>query len=166
MASARKQLQGEKNVKSSNGPTARPLSNYDEAVLRVQEWNEALKCEYEITYSARSIVSIYPIAPSRPSKIQSQPRRVTDPRTPSPTPRPHDVIPASTSSPWKLGALAVPMSLSAAAPVISNTSAIPLIRDAVFQQPEEQDDNWDDDFEEGISFTKIQGILSIPIGCA
>lgn len=24
-------------------------------------------------------------------------------------------------------------------------------------QPEEQTDNWDDDFEEGISFTKIQG---------
>jgi hypothetical protein len=31
--------------------------------------------------------------------------------------------------------------------------------------PEEQDDNWDDDFEEGISFTKIQGesLLSCPI---
>jgi hypothetical protein len=27
------------------------------------------------------------------------------------------------------------------------------------QQPEEQTDNWDDDFEEGISFTKIQGIV-------
>ncbi len=22
--------------------------NYDEAVLKVQEWNEALKCEYEV----------------------------------------------------------------------------------------------------------------------
>jgi hypothetical protein len=27
----------------------------------------------------------------------------------------------------------------------------------VLQPPEEQDDNWDDDFEEGISFTKLQG---------
>ena len=27
----------------------------------------------------------------------------------------------------------------------------------VLQQPEEQTDNWDDDFEEGISFTKLQG---------
>jgi hypothetical protein len=26
-------------------------------------------------------------------------------------------------------------------------------------QPEEQTDNWDDDFEEGISFTKIQGVF-------
>ena len=27
----------------------------------------------------------------------------------------------------------------------------------ILQQPEEQTDNWDDDFEEGISFTKLQG---------
>lgn len=27
----------------------------------------------------------------------------------------------------------------------------------VLQQPEEQTDNWDDDFEEGISFSKLQG---------
>lgn len=26
------------------------------------------------------------------------------------------------------------------------------------QTPEEQTDNWDDDFEEGISFTKIHGV--------
>lgn len=28
----------------------------------------------------------------------------------------------------------------------------------VLQQPEEQTDNWDDDFEEGISLTKLQGM--------
>jgi hypothetical protein len=28
-----------------------------------------------------------------------------------------------------------------------------------FVQPEEQTDNWDDDFEEEISLTKIQGVL-------
>lgn len=27
----------------------------------------------------------------------------------------------------------------------------------ILQQPEEQTDNWDDDFEEGISLTKLQG---------
>ena len=27
----------------------------------------------------------------------------------------------------------------------------------VLQPPEEQTDNWDDDFEDGISFTKLQG---------
>lgn len=28
----------------------------------------------------------------------------------------------------------------------------------VLQQPEEQTDNWDDDFEDGPSFSKLQGI--------
>jgi serine/threonine protein kinase len=34
-------------------PGGRPLSNYnfDEAVLKVQEWNEALKCVYASTYA-------------------------------------------------------------------------------------------------------------------
>lgn len=39
MTSARRQLGNEK----ASGE--RTLSNYDEAVQRVQEWNEALKCE-------------------------------------------------------------------------------------------------------------------------
>ena len=29
----------------------------------------------------------------------------------------------------------------------------------VLQTPEEQTDNWDDDFEEGISLTKLHGVL-------
>ena len=43
MASVRKQLSTQQ---PSTGPERRPLSNYnyDEAVLKVQEWNEALKC--------------------------------------------------------------------------------------------------------------------------
>lgn len=32
----------------------------------------------------------------------------------------------------------------------------------VLQQPEEQTDNWDDDFEEGISLTKLQGVYCYP----
>lgn len=31
---------------------------------------------------------------------------------------------------------------------------------SVLQQPEEQTDIWDDDFEEGISFSKLQGMFS------
>jgi hypothetical protein len=30
------------------------------------------------------------------------------------------------------------------------------------QAPEEQTDNWDDDFEDGISFTKLQGGVRSP----
>ena len=53
MLAARKQAakrEGEKPAEGSSGaPEKRPLSNYnyDEAVLKVQEWNEALKCEFE-----------------------------------------------------------------------------------------------------------------------
>lgn len=45
MVSARKQLQSQHAQRGPSGPD-RPLSNYnfDEAVLKVQEWNEALKC--------------------------------------------------------------------------------------------------------------------------
>lgn len=32
----------------------------------------------------------------------------------------------------------------------------------VLQPPEEQTDNWDDDFEEGISFSKLQGTVPLP----
>lgn len=52
MVAARKQMAGHQKEKASearNGaaPQPRPPSNYnyDEAVLKVQEWNEALKCE-------------------------------------------------------------------------------------------------------------------------
>lgn len=34
----------------------------------------------------------------------------------------------------------------------------------VLQLPEEQTDNWDDDFEEEISFTKLQGGSFVPEG--
>jgi hypothetical protein len=39
-----------------------------------------------------------------------------------------------------------------------NASPLALPMPAVLRQPEEQTDNWDDDFEEGISFSKLQGI--------
>ena len=55
MVAARKQL-GQESVVAKKGSeglqendtTKRPLSNYnyDEAVLKVQEWNEALRCQY------------------------------------------------------------------------------------------------------------------------
>jgi hypothetical protein len=61
MVSARKQMignagggheakakAGEVEKGAVGDPSRRPLSNYnyDEAVLKVQEWNEALKCEF------------------------------------------------------------------------------------------------------------------------
>lgn len=50
MVSARKQLASQHAELGPEGPNRRPMSNYnfDEAVLKVQEWNEALKCEYVV----------------------------------------------------------------------------------------------------------------------
>ena len=54
MVAARKQVANSQGEKISEGPSGapekRPLSNYnyDEAVLKVQEWNEALKCWYTV----------------------------------------------------------------------------------------------------------------------
>ena len=41
--------------------------------------------------------------------------------------------------------------------VAKNAAPLALPLPAVLRQPEEQTDNWDDDFEEGISFSKLQG---------
>lgn len=148
MVSTRKQM--------SNGETAtraadrRPLSNYnyDEAVLKVQEWNEALK------------------SPSRPSK---HPHRGPRSRPPSPGRSPTDnsfkpSLPTSTSaglgpstsapSAWKLGS----------APKANGIGLVEKIQPLAFvlQPPEVQTDNWDDDFLEEISFTKLQALERTP----
>ncbi|KAF9265314.1 hypothetical protein L218DRAFT_957501 [Marasmius fiardii PR-910] len=143
MISARKQL-GEPpdagEAKDKSKAAARPMSNYnyDEAVLKVQAWNEALK------------------SPSRPSKHpsrgQPQPLRPTTPTRGGHSLQPHEMLPISGSA----GSL----------PSIGNAprkGGINLVEKIqpmsfVLTAPEEQTDNWDDDFEEGISFTKLQAL--------
>ncbi|KAG8969493.1 hypothetical protein FRC03_002354, partial [Tulasnella sp. 419] len=112
----------------------RPMSNYDEAVQQVQEWNEALK------------------SPSRPrveKPVGRQARfEMRDPRLSSPTPTPVSDAKAGHVPPMSLG--------------------LPLMSDKVreqpiiLRQPEEQTDNWDDDFEDGISFSKIHALEKTP----
>ncbi|KAI0292680.1 hypothetical protein B0F90DRAFT_1920254 [Multifurca ochricompacta] len=173
MLSAKKQMA---EGKRANGGLqgSRPLSNYnfDEAVLKVQEWNEALK------------------SPSRPSKPGGRDHldvsRQEFPTSPikarfsefssSPT---HPLSLASSLSAFPTGstaptAAAVATAAAAAAaaasatatarkvvpPVAAKNPAPPLALPlpAVLRQPEEQTDNWDDDFEEGISFSKLQAL--------
>ncbi|KAJ7758429.1 hypothetical protein B0H14DRAFT_3598399 [Mycena olivaceomarginata] len=142
MAAARRQMAAGKGEPPEKKPSAtarpgagegpqqrRPLSNYnyDEAVLKVQEWNEALK------------------SPSRPSK---HPARATNGRPPSPI-REITASPSSSSSgAWK----AAPKQ-----PQLAEKIQIPPLSFSL-QPPEEQTDNWDDDFEEGISLTKLQAL--------
>lgn len=51
MASARKQLGSEK-------PHGEKVLYYDEAVQRVQEWNEALKCMFDYESGAASVLFV------------------------------------------------------------------------------------------------------------
>ncbi|KAJ7134218.1 hypothetical protein C8R44DRAFT_869887 [Mycena epipterygia] len=143
MAAARRQMADGKAAPEENGaqkPTARPgaqegqrrpLSNYnyDEAVLKVQEWNEALK------------------SPSRPSK---HPVRNPSGRPLSP-PREIASPSSSTSGAWRATSGVVPK------PNLAEKIQIPPLSFSL-QPPEEQTDNWDDDFEEGISLTKLQAL--------
>lgn len=49
---------GSNNSQTPSGAQKRPSSNYnyDEAVLKVQEWNEALKCKISSVYHATESV--------------------------------------------------------------------------------------------------------------
>ncbi|KAI0075090.1 kinase-like protein [Panus rudis PR-1116 ss-1] len=158
MVSARKQMTGSSQGSTSsesgnNGEPSqrRPVSNYnfDEAVLKVQEWNEALK------------------SPSRPSKHPQRRNTAPDHASPkleplnfgSPMPPsgfPSQQLAASTSgrkiasAPTKAPVVGAPLGHIGH---IRETLPMPFI----LQPPEEQTDNWDDDFEEGISLTKLQG---------
>ncbi|KAG1878473.1 hypothetical protein C8R48DRAFT_768034 [Suillus tomentosus] len=108
----------------------RPQSNYsyDEAVLKVQEWNEALK------------------SPTRPTKKHCR-NSVSEGQPPSPT-----VASTSGNSVLK-GPNIAPGKPSAPVALVEKIRE-PLA--FVLQPPEEQTDNWDDDFEDGPSFTKLQ----------
>ncbi|TFK24391.1 Pkinase-domain-containing protein [Coprinopsis marcescibilis] len=120
-------------------PNKRPLSNYnyDEAVLKVQEWNEALK------------------SPSRPAK---HPSRFT--RAHSPLQRHSELAPSSSSV---MLSSHVPGALGWKGHGLPNAKPGMLVEKIQplsfqLQPPEEQTDNWDDDFEGGISFTKLQAL--------
>lgn len=60
---------------------------------------------------------------------------------------------------WKAGTL----SHTATKPLISTQIREPVPLPFVLQPPEEQTDNWDDDFEEGISLTKLQGDITLVV---
>ncbi|KAG8214693.1 hypothetical protein J3R82DRAFT_9774 [Butyriboletus roseoflavus] len=142
---------GSNNSQTSSGAQKRPSSNYnyDEAVLKVQEWNEALK------------------SPTRPSKHGSR-TGVSDGPPPSPTRPLHNKASVNLFQHSVLGlqqSISAPMAPKAPPPTPGKTSApvglVEKIREPlafVLQQPEEQTDNWDDDFEDGPSFSKLQAL--------
>jgi hypothetical protein len=156
MVSARKQMSDDTTITSSDGGAKatgaadrRPLSNYnyDEAVLKVQEWNEALK------------------SPSRPSKHPTRNKgrgSLTHPDSPTRSsadlvgPLPLSALPSSASNGSIISAGAS-RKLSTASLKPAGVDLVQKIQPLSFvlQAPEEQTDNWDDDFEGGISFRKL-----------
>lgn len=155
MLQARKQLESQQGTPSAaDGRRPRSNYNFDDAVLKVQEWNEALR------------------SPSRPSKqpVRSRPGSHYRPPSPhSPTESVFQTGPANALSSSISGGSQPTVSMLNAwkAGTLSNTSTKPLISaqirepiplHLVLQPPEEQTDNWDDDFEEGISLTKLQAL--------
>ncbi|KAJ8081011.1 Protein kinase of the Mitotic Exit Network [Marasmius tenuissimus] len=144
MISARKQMGGgvpdAPEDKDKSKAASRPLSNYnyDEAVLKVQAWNEALK------------------SPSRPSKHPG--RGQHPPRPSSPTRASQSLSPPEMMIPFSTSAGLIPS--ASGAPRKQSVGLVEKIQPMSFvlSAPEEQTDNWDDDFEEGISFTKLQAL--------
>lgn len=152
MLAAKRQMSAEN--KQTNGPgtnNGRPLSNYnyDEAVQRVQQWNEALK------------------SPSKPPAPKANRMR-----SPSPTPASKRGD-AGSALTWRL-ASPPPRARSSSAgmanlPFIPNlvqlaNPAPAVARPVVVPETEEATDNWDDDFEEDITLTKLQMLeKTVPI---
>lgn len=90
MVSTRRQIaKGASEPPSGERAARRPLSNYnyDEAVLKVQEWNEALKCTFlpfEFFCVVVSILSSLPLQrpPEYPSTLAAGKRALLDHRRP------------------------------------------------------------------------------------
>ncbi|KAF8333555.1 uncharacterized protein EI90DRAFT_3145216 [Cantharellus anzutake] len=133
MVSVRKQLKTD-GISGENS-----LSNFDEALQKVQEWNEALK------------------SPSRPlrQKDQVSPFEQRDRRIVSPT-LPTSKNGTSSNNPllnFSHG-LSLPLS-NQLLPVDKNPNGV------LIQQPEEDNDNWDDDFEGNILLEKLRADKSV-----
>ncbi|KIM52300.1 hypothetical protein SCLCIDRAFT_1223881 [Scleroderma citrinum Foug A] len=159
MISAKKQLNSsagkeghafDGSSQTSSGMPKKPPTNYnfDEAVLKVQEWNEALK------------------SPTRPSKHGNRPPMDGPPASPTRATRDKPGVPLLQHSVLGLQqSTSVPLALKPQASVtplpMAAVGLVDKIRETapfVLQPPEEQTDNWDDDFEDGPSFTKLQGL--------
>ena len=149
MSSVRKQLQ------TDGIPGDRSLSNFDEALQKVQEWNEALKCLYSTIVLILTLTT--PTAPSRPLKHKDQhpQSEQRDRRIVSPT------LPSSKSGTGNNNVL---LSLAHSLPIPLSTQLVPsdkVANGTLIQQPEEDNDNWDDDFEGNIPLGKFRSEFSI-----
>lgn len=137
MASARKQLGSE----TAHGEK----DFFDEALQRVQKWNEALKCERLTVGHGRNIDMLS--APPQ-SKVPGQEAMFMRADNRKVSPSLSVSLSASSSG---LGASLRP-SGGASAPRLAEKLANPIS----LPQREDDSDNWDDDFEGAIAISKLQ----------
>lgn len=119
-----------------------------------------------------------------PSKLSKHPPKNPRPSSPTRQTQPGEILQASSSVLSALGSSLHPSSAAGPGwktghgglvlPGVSKPGGVVVLPEkrsginlvekiqplsyAALQQPEEQTDNWDDDFEDGISFTKLQGV--------
>ncbi|KIP02523.1 hypothetical protein PHLGIDRAFT_130695 [Phlebiopsis gigantea 11061_1 CR5-6] len=127
------------------------------AIAEVQQWNQALNSPSKVLNNRHSITNQEGLrSPLQPLDFGPAVRQLSTPPQ----------LPAASNPPSLAG------NLLRGDPVVNKRvlpTATPLghIRETmplpfILQQPEEQDDNWDDDFEEGISLTKLQALEKHP----
>ncbi|KAG8729498.1 hypothetical protein FRC11_008644, partial [Ceratobasidium sp. 423] len=173
MASVRKQM------KTENVPGQRPPSNYDEAVREVQQWNEALKSpsrpaaqRQQARARSRTVVDVANTSPTpRPIDPSANNWRMGF-VPPAPLPGPSVFSPrAAPPRPIETrGGKSVPP-IGVTSPLGAGIGGVSLMEQmklreferemeskALRNAAEEDTDNWDDDFEGGISFTKLHAL--------
>ncbi|GAA5841123.1 hypothetical protein JCM11251_008023 [Rhodosporidiobolus azoricus] len=145
--------------------TARPMSLYDDSVQKVQEWNEALRAAPSgPSRASRNHAVGDENIPRRASPLLNHPTLVRRPSAELASAlRPFKAVPSPSSS--------APLSAAAtsAEPSKPSRPSLPLAiiqpeaatLHAVEEMQEREDmegDNWDSDFEEGISMSKIAAL--------
>ncbi|BGP24123.1 Protein kinase of the Mitotic Exit Network [Rhodotorula toruloides] len=138
-------------VRRGAGARLRPTTVYEEEVQKVQEWNEALKAAPTALRGARSsATAISGDENRRPSHLRTLSQVVRRPSA--------ELASALSSAPAPVPKLSDPPLTST-----SRRNSIPLSviqPGAVETQAREEqlDDNWDSDFEDGISISKIAAL--------
>ncbi|GAA5906712.1 hypothetical protein JCM6882_003280 [Rhodosporidiobolus microsporus] len=138
----------------------RPMSLYDDSVQKVQEWNQALRAAPSgPTRTSRNLIGDENI-PRRPSPSHGHPALVRRPSAelasalrPAVAAPPPSTNPAQTvAEPNKARRGSLPLA-------IIQPEAAPMHPVAEMQEKEESgEDNWDSDFEEGITMSKIAAL--------
>jgi serine/threonine protein kinase len=173
MTAAKRRLEQTKREQAPWVSLARPVSGYEDTVQRVQEWNKALDCmSASSRMDAALILSIattanvskataHPLPARSAASPSDDVAQVLAPRTSRNRSAVQENTPGSPASknstprkirPAAAGAPTAPFPASLLKPSGATASLV---------EKEKEDDNWDNDFEDGISVSKIAGLFHL-----